>query len=101
MDQKTIHQCKHPKENKLFGFGVFISISLLILLFIGTFYRTEIVDWATTETVNSYKASHPADKNLNQQEVLAKMSDDDKEMLEMLDYYYWYIIALTPFAFFC
>lgn len=100
MTKKEIKHCKHTKENKLFGFGTIITILLLIILFIGSFYRTETIKFVKSNVVRTYQVKHPETKNLSEKEVLEKLSDDEKEILDIFDYYYWYIILGLPFAYF-
>ncbi len=100
MKTHEIHQCKHPKENKLFGLATVITILILLVLLVGSFFREEVINFVTTELVASYQADHPKTQNMTTKEVLAEMPEEDTEVLSKLKYYYWYVILLLPFAFF-
>ncbi|MBS9778749.1 MAG: M48 family metallopeptidase [Campylobacteraceae bacterium] len=92
-------KCRHPKENKLFIFSAVITVLILIVLFIGSFYRTEVISLVKSDMISTYKADNPEDKNLKEAQIIKKLAQDDKDLLDMLDKYYWFVILLAPFAF--
>ncbi len=100
MQIQEIKKCRHSKELKLFGFGAVVTVLLLIALFVGAFYRTEIIGEIKSDIIKDYKTEHIEAKNLSNKEILTKLPEEDKELLEKLDYYYWYVILLLPLAFF-
>lgn len=101
MNKKEICQCRHPKELKLFGFAAVITGLIFIGLFVGAFYRNEIIDVVKSEAVATYKVAHPTAQNLSDAEVVKKLPTDDKDMLEFLEnYYHWFTVPLIPVAFF-
>ncbi len=101
MNHQEVCQCKHPKENKLLGFAIIITILLLIGLFIGTFFRTDIIDNAKSEAIATYQQANPNAKDLTDAEILKQLPEENKETIDMLEnYYHWFTILLIPVAFF-
>ncbi len=101
MREQEIKKCKHPKENKLFGFGVIITAIILAIIFGGSFFRSEVINMVKDEMVLDYEKRDDAEVGLSREEILKKLSDDDKELIDIMEsYYYWYIVTLTPLAFF-
>ncbi|MBS9774336.1 MAG: M48 family metallopeptidase [Tenacibaculum sp.] len=101
MHTHDIKKCKHPKENKLFTLGVIGTILILSLLFFGSFFRTEIIKEVKTEMIKTYKKDNPSyDKKLTEEQLIKQLSEEDKDTLNMLDYYYWFVVILAPLAFF-
>ncbi len=101
MNKKEICQCRHPKELKLFGFVAAITVLLLVGLFAGTFFRTDIIRAVKSQAVATYKVEHPTEQNLSDIEVMQKMSLDEKSTIDFLEnYYHWFTVPLIPVAFF-
>ncbi len=100
MNKQEIHKCKHTKENKLFGFGAFVTLLIFVSLFAGSFFRTEITSEFKNDIIKEYKIENNITKNISDEEILKKASKEDKDLLEYLNYYYWYIVILLPLAFF-
>ena len=101
MNTQEIKKCKHPKENKLFILGAVGTILILLLLFFGSFFRTEIFKEVKTEMIETYKKDNPSfDKNLTDKQIIQKLPEDDRETLDMFNYYYWYVVLLIPLVFF-
>ncbi len=101
MNHKEVFQCRHPNESKIFGFAAIVTILLLIGIFAGAFFRTEIINEVKTEMIATYKKENPSDKNLTETEIVKKLSKDDKDTLKMLEnYYHWFTVPLIPVAFF-
>ncbi|PID70383.1 hypothetical protein CSB37_01685 [bacterium DOLZORAL124_38_8] len=100
MNKQEICQCKHTKENKLFGFGAVITLLILVGLTIGSFFKTELIDYVKTDAVKNYKIENNISDNLSYEAIEKKLSKDDKEMVDMLDYYYWFVVLLLPVGYF-
>ncbi|PID83533.1 hypothetical protein CSB11_00775 [Candidatus Campbellbacteria bacterium] len=100
MNKQEIKKCKHTKENKLFGFGAFVTLLILSILFTGSFFRTEIFDEVKDQIITDYKTEHNLVESISDEEILKKVDQEDQEFLGYFDYYYWFVIVLLPLAFF-
>ncbi len=100
MNKQEIHKCKHSKENKLFGLAAFVTIALLVVLFIASFFRADVIDFAKDQMISNYKTTNNITENISDEEVMKKIPSDSKNILDGLNYYYWFVVLLIPGAFF-
>lgn len=100
MEVKEIKQCRHSKERGLFIFGAIITILLLMILFFAAFDREAIVDYVHSEMITNYKDNFPNDKDLSDEIILKKVSEEERDIVFALDFYYWYVVIWIPLAFF-
>ncbi len=96
MTKTELKKCRHSKEKKLLAFGITITMLAFIMVFIGSFSRQTVIDFAEKKFIKEYKADFPLDKDLPDETILKKISKDDKDTLELFKIYYWYVVLFIP-----
>lgn len=100
LTKQEIKSCKHSKENKLFFLGALWTILLLLGIFLGSFFRTEIITEMKQELIKEYKIENTVTDSVTDEEILLLVSEEDQEILSHLEFYYWPVVLLIPLAFF-
>ncbi len=73
---------------------------ILSLLLLASVFKPKITQQIEIELIEKYKKENPSfDKQLSNKQIIKELPKEDKDTLENLDYYYWYVIILAPLIF--
>ncbi|MEJ7137333.1 M48 family metallopeptidase [Amphibiibacter pelophylacis] len=93
-----IRRCRHPLELRLLTIAAIISVTVFLLALGASFFHDQLVDMAQVSAVEDYHAAHPESASLSDDDVLKKLSGEERELIDALQWLHWPIVLLAPAA---
>lgn len=94
--RQIVRASRHRFEWFFFSLSALITVSMLVGALVLTVYKPEVRSFLEESAITEFRDKHPARAQMTDQQVLAALSDEDREWLEYLEYAEWWLVLLAP-----